>query len=77
MVGTDTTPFSGTFDGDGHTLTFNSGTKDSPVTTGCAPSTSSVIHPSPPPSPEKTTPLPAAGNQVMPANTRSGTRRSE
>ena len=37
MVGTDNRPFSGTFDGDGHTITFSSGTAASPVTTPCAP----------------------------------------
>ena len=38
MVGTDSRRFSGTFNGDGHTLTFNKGTSGSPVSEGyCAP----------------------------------------
>jgi len=37
MVGTDTYPFSGTFDGDNYTLTFNSGPAGTPVATACAP----------------------------------------
>lgn len=38
MVGTDSRRFSGTFNGDGHTLTFDKGTSGSPVSEGyCAP----------------------------------------
>lgn len=37
MIGTESRPFNGILDGDSHTLTFNAGTKDAPVTTPCAP----------------------------------------
>ena len=37
MIGTESNPFNGIFDGDGHTLTLNMGTSTQPVTTPCAP----------------------------------------
>ena len=36
-VGTDEHPFKGTFDGDGHTLTFNAGTEYNPLARAASP----------------------------------------